>query len=215
MTRRPHSEALTDAHLTLLVRIAQQPHGLLWHPDHMAAGSFARTARRLLTRGLIEQAGEPHSGSGPGDAAEASMVLRITAAGLAAIGITPEPASTTQPTEVPSRYKRQRKRATSESPTKCPPAAAPHSDIQVATALIAQPAPRPGSKRAQLVALLSREQGASLADLMAMTGWLPHTTRAALTGLRQGGFTVCRSVAAEGSSIYRIVSSGPAPTEAA
>lgn len=38
-----------------------------------------------------------------------------------------------------------------------------------------------------VLALLRREQGATLAELVAETGWLPHTTRAALTGLRKKG----------------------------
>jgi DNA-binding IclR family transcriptional regulator len=70
---------------------------------------------------------------------------------------------------------------------------------------VEQPATRrPGSKRARLIELLSREQGATLADLMAVTGWLPHTTRAALTGLRQGGYTIERSTGADHDSVYRI-----------
>jgi len=39
-----------------------------------------------------------------------------------------------------------------------------------------------------VIEMLSRSGGASLADLIAATGWLPHTTRAALTGLRKRGF---------------------------
>jgi len=67
---------------------------------------------------------------------------------------------------------------------------------------------RSGTKRALIVALLSREQGASLSELMATTGWLAHTTRAALTGLRQAGHGIERSKGADGISIYRIASPG-------
>ncbi|MEQ9015745.1 MAG: DUF3489 domain-containing protein [Marinovum algicola] len=51
---------------------------------------------------------------------------------------------------------------------------------------------RSGTKQAVLVALLVREGGATLAELQAATGWLPHTVRAALTGLRKRGFAVER-----------------------
>lgn len=44
--------------------------------------------------------------------------------------------------------------------------------------------PRP-TKTALVLTLLQRDQGATLAELVAATGWLPHTTRAALTGLRK------------------------------
>ena len=48
-------------------------------------------------------------------------------------------------------------------------------------------APRPGSKLDAVTALLGRDTGASVDEIMATTGWLPHTTRAALTGLRKRG----------------------------
>ena len=66
--------------------------------------------------------------------------------------------------------------------------------------------PRSGSKLAEVVALLRRHEGASVAQLMDVTGWLPHTTRAALTGLRKRGTPVVRE-AAEGGSVYRIPAS--------
>jgi Protein of unknown function (DUF3489) len=36
------------------------------------------------------------------------------------------------------------------------------------------------------------------------TGWLPHTTRAALTGLRKRGYAVIRERIGAGDSVYRI-----------
>ncbi|WP_326525546.1 DUF3489 domain-containing protein [Sphingomonas sp.] len=48
------------------------------------------------------------------------------------------------------------------------------------------------SKRDAVIVLLSREGGATIAELIAATGWLPHTTRAALTGLRKQGHDVVR-----------------------
>ena len=54
------------------------------------------------------------------------------------------------------------------------------------------PAPRV-TKASIVVALLERSDGATLAEMIAATGWLPHTTRAALTGLRKKGHAVERS----------------------
>jgi hypothetical protein len=65
-------------------------------------------------------------------------------------------------------------------------------------------APRASSKSAAVLALLQREQGATLADMIATTGWLPHTTRAALTGLRKKGHTLEKSKRGE-QTCYRIV----------
>lgn len=41
------------------------------------------------------------------------------------------------------------------------------------------------SKISQVIAHLERPGGATLAELVEATGWLPHTARAALTGLRK------------------------------
>lgn len=50
--------------------------------------------------------------------------------------------------------------------------------------------PKAESKIARVISLLGRQQGATLADLVEATGWLPHTTRAALTGLRKKGHSI-------------------------
>jgi hypothetical protein len=50
--------------------------------------------------------------------------------------------------------------------------------------------PLPGSKIATVVALLERDEGATLDEMVKATGWLPHTTRAALTGLRKKGRSI-------------------------
>ena len=64
---------------------------------------------------------------------------------------------------------------------------------------------RPGTKQALIAGLLEREQGATLDELIAATGWLPHTTRAALTGLRRKGCTLEKSSREDGKTAYRIV----------
>lgn len=51
---------------------------------------------------------------------------------------------------------------------------------------------QPGKTDA-VTALLRREEGATLAELMTATGWLAHSTRAALTGLRKKGHAIERS----------------------
>lgn len=48
------------------------------------------------------------------------------------------------------------------------------------------------TKAALVVALLQREQGATLDELVVATGWLPHTTRAAMTGLRKKGHAIAK-----------------------
>ena len=49
---------------------------------------------------------------------------------------------------------------------------------------------RPRGKLGVLLDAVSRPEGATLENLSAAAGWLPHTTRAAITRLRQRGFDV-------------------------
>jgi hypothetical protein len=64
--------------------------------------------------------------------------------------------------------------------------------------------PRAGSKLAQVIEHLQRADGATIPNLTEATGWLPHTTRAALTGLRKRGYAVIRERIGAGGSVYRI-----------
>jgi DNA-binding MarR family transcriptional regulator len=68
--------------------------------------------------------------------------------------------------------------------------------------------PKAGTKQAKLVELMARPRGATIPQLQKATGWLPHTTRAALTGLRKRGFDVIRQKQDDGPSVYRIAA-GP------
>src|SRR6266436_99430 len=64
--------------------------------------------------------------------------------------------------------------------------------------------PLASTKRAVLIGMLERPDGASVAELGQRLGWLPHTVRAAITGLRHAGREVTRSKDAEGQSVYRL-----------
>lgn len=48
------------------------------------------------------------------------------------------------------------------------------------------------TKSATVLALLRREQGSTLAELVDATAWQPHTARAVLTGLRKKGHAIER-----------------------
>ena len=76
-------------------------------------------------------------------------------------------------------------------------------DVEVEEPAPADPKPARQSKRAAVIALLVRNDGATRADLIAATDWLPHTTRAALTGLRKKGHVIERGKRG-GETFYRI-----------
>lgn len=63
---------------------------------------------------------------------------------------------------------------------------------------------RSGSKSEAVLALLGRADGASSAELIDATGWLPHSMRAALTGLRKKGHAIERGVRGD-LKVYRLV----------
>ena len=63
-------------------------------------------------------------------------------------------------------------------------------------------APTP-TKRDTILALLTRTDGATLDEMVTATGWLPHTTRAMLTGLRKKGHLLA-SDKVDGVRRYRV-----------
>ncbi|AGI66528.1 hypothetical protein OAN307_c08030 [Octadecabacter antarcticus 307] len=65
------------------------------------------------------------------------------------------------------------------------------------------------TKKAQLIQMLSRKAGGDVAAISEKFGWLPHTTRAALTGLRKAGYEITSLKAGNGKPLrYHIM---PAP----
>lgn len=66
--------------------------------------------------------------------------------------------------------------------------------------------PAAQTKIGKVIALLKRDDGATLDEMVKATAWLPHTTRAALTGLKKKGYAIERSQR-DGASVYRITTS--------
>ena len=65
--------------------------------------------------------------------------------------------------------------------------------------------PRAGTKISNVIDMLGQDSGATIDEIIAITGWLPHTSRAALTGLRKRGYVLVtdRSDRTRGT-VYRI-----------
>lgn len=64
---------------------------------------------------------------------------------------------------------------------------------------------QPNSKASLVLQLLERPEGATVAQLVTSTNWLPHTTRAALTGLKKKGHEVTSSKMDGEERVYRVV----------
>jgi hypothetical protein len=74
-----------------------------------------------------------------------------------------------------------------------------------AAATVPKTSPRPATKKARLIARLQNPRGVDVATLSAEFGWQPHSTRAALTGLRKEGHTIERLPSEPGQpACYRI-----------
>ena len=65
--------------------------------------------------------------------------------------------------------------------------------------------PRQNSKLSQVMLMLSQECGITIDEIAKAMGWLPHTTRATLTGLRKRGVRIIRLTReGERGSSYKI-----------
>jgi len=167
---------LTDTELLLLSAAAQREHLLLVPPTHLNGKSASAVTSKLLRINLIEEIMVQPNQPYWRESEGNRIGFELTPVGLQAIGIAPD--------------------------QDCPDHAAA-GPAQVTNAPVAD-APRDGSKKELVLSLLRREQGATLDDLAAATGWLPHTARAALTGPRQSGHVMTSSKNGAGRNVYRL-----------
>jgi Protein of unknown function (DUF3489) len=181
---------LTDAQLVMLSAAAQRQDLCLTVPEKLKGAILTKVGGKLVKLGLVQEvrakAGTPiwrRDDAG-------SYAVKLTAAGLKAIAV--DDGSEEAIAEAPQKQSK--------------PAAADASGPDIVGERAKSLTPRAGSKLARLIDLLQRFEGATVSNLIEATGWLPHTTRAALTGLRKRGYAVARERADGGDSVYRIAS---------
>ena len=163
---------LTDTQSIILSRAATRPGNLAMPLPEGLAGAAAKMAvTKMIERGWLEEVeanlrrGEPlwrETGDGHG------TTLLATEAGLAAIGIEPVVANT-----VTNLRKAQLKLAPKPEDA---PAASPDPDTPRAVTI------RAGTKQAEIIALIQRPEGASIAEIVEATGWLAHSARGLISG---------------------------------
>jgi Protein of unknown function (DUF3489) len=169
---------LTDTQRLVLSKAAARDDGAGIVPGQITKATAAKVGSSLLARKLMrELRTKPDMPVWREDADGRSISLIITRAGRDAVGV-----------EGP-------KELTGSGNT---------GDEKVGTGPVGS-GPREGSKQALIIAMLSKRNGATLTGLIAATGWLPHTTRAALSGLRKRGFAIERIQSDGKESVYRIV----------
>jgi hypothetical protein len=160
---------LTDTQSLILSRAATRPGNLAMPlPEGLHGAAAQKAVIAMIKRGWLEEVdadlrrGEPlwrETGDGHG------TTLIATEAGLEAIGIEPVAASA-----VASVRK-----------------ANPQPDANPAPTTGETEAPKPvairsGTKQAQIIALLQRPEGASIAEIVEATSWQPHTARGLISG---------------------------------
>jgi hypothetical protein len=180
------SVKLTDAQLVMMSAAAQRKDRCLSAPATIKGAALSKVGVKLAKLGLAREIeAKPGAPVWRRDDAGQGYALKLTAAGLKAIAAD----GSQNAIELSDAPKPEAKNVASADEGGDPARLA---------------APRDGSKLALVIEHLQRADGATLIDLAQATGWLPHTTRAALTGLRKRGYAVIRERIGAGGSVYRI-----------
>jgi hypothetical protein len=185
------SVKLNDAQLVMMSAAVQRKDRCLAPSEMLKGAAVSKVSAKLVKLGLAREV--PAKSGMPiwrRDKAGLALALKLTAAGLKVIAVDEGSELAVESSEAaPPRPFSEAKTIGSQD------------DVGQQTHAVA---PRGGSKLALVIDLLRRADGASIVDLTEATGWLAHTTRAALTGLRKRGYAVVRERAVAGASVYRI-----------
>ena len=155
----------SDTQSLILSRAATRPGNLaLPLPEGLVGAAAKMVVGKMIARGWLEEVeanlrrGEPmwrETGDGHG------TTLIATEAGLEAIGIEPV---------VANAVANVRKAKPKPESVRMPDDAAKPVAI------------RAGTKQAQIIAMLQRPEGATVAEMVEATGWLAHTVRGSISG---------------------------------
>ena len=212
---------LSDTQLIILSAAAQRPDGnVLPLPGSLRGGAATKVVAALLARGLIRE----HIIDSPRMADPAmntiwrnlpepdgrGALLFITAAGADAIGIEPEavPYAFNEGTNSVGEPAAGAPKDADGAPVGAPvkrrgrPRKAAPTGADVAAARKT----REGTKQEQLISMLRRKQGATIAQIVAATGWQPHTVRGAFAGAlkKKLRLTVTSEKVEGGERVYRL-----------
>ena len=158
-------QKLTDTQTIILSAGAQRPDNIAMPlPKGLHGAAAKKSVAAMISRGWLEEVptdlrrGDPlwrETGDGHG------TTLVATEAGLEAIGIEPVAANTVT------------------NPRKARPDPAPTPQSTDAPKPVAV---RAGTKQAQIITLLQRPEGASIGEIVEVTGWAPHSARGMISG---------------------------------
>ena len=194
---------LSDTQLVMLSAAAQRDDRCLTPPEKLKGGVAHKLAVKLLAAGLVTEvkakAGTPVWRRDEQNGR--SYALKLTAAGTRAIAVDPERGEEPTGDEPGPGIELDRSPTLAQAGRTASGLFAEVSPHRLASLR----APRAGTKLAEAVEMLRATEGATITELSEAMGWLQHSTRAVLTGLRKRGYvlTLNRSDELRGSA-YRI-----------
>jgi hypothetical protein len=203
---------LSDTQLVILANASQSFDGnVLPLPGSLRGGAQTKVIGALLKRGLIEE--RTIDSIQPPDASlnrvwrqdddGRAILLYITKAGLAAIGCEPEDADAPDAATDCATDGQDAGTATKDA---TPAEGAPAGDTVADAAEPKERKVRAGTKQAQLIEMLRAPEGASIEEIVAATGWQPHTVRGAIAGAlkKKLGLEVTSDKDEKRGRVYRI-----------
>jgi hypothetical protein len=212
---------LSDTQAIILSAAAQRADGnVLPLPGSLRGGAATKVVAALLARGLIRE----HIIDSPRKADAAmntvwrnlpepdgrGVLLYITAAGAEAIGVEPQtvPYAFNEGTNSAGEPAVGAPTRAGEAPVEAPRKrrGRPRKVAPTGADLAPAPKARDGTKQAQVVAMLRRKEGATIAEIVAATAWASHTVRGFFAGAlkKKLGLTVTSEKVEGGERTYRI-----------
>lgn len=165
---------LTDTQLVILSAAAQRDGGVILPLPKtlkLNAGTTGGVLRSLLRKALIAERTAAQGEKVWREGLDGERVaLAITAAGLKAIGIEPEPTSKLADAQVKAPAPKERKNRARVQDTRPRQAGEQTKGV------------KPGTKMAQLIEMLGRRNGVTIEEITATIGWQAHSIRGAISG---------------------------------
>jgi Protein of unknown function (DUF3489) len=190
---------LTETQRALLRAAIQHDNHLFTFPDGRRLLASRLAAKPMVEAGLAREVRA--RGAAPvwrrDKERQCSFALKLTAAGAKAIAAVADDGEDGLQRTPNRKVKTEPRKGVRTSPRE-----ERIADVQPPASFSS---PRNGTKIDGVLRMLSRPEGATLEALVKATGWLPHTTYAALTGLRKRGYALERSRNEKvGPSVYRL-----------
>jgi hypothetical protein len=201
---------MSEAQRLMLLVAATREDRLVTRPSDARAAAVKTLAGKLIDAGWVKEI-KARNGAPVWrkDAASGeTYALKLTAKGLKAATAMIEAADGESAPSATPAEKKTGALAPRAAPFVGQPAPAPDA-LGSQPSPIQTRAPRPTSKLGRVFDMLAADAGATIGELTTATGWLEHTTRAALTGLRHRGYELSLTRRErEGGSVYRIDARG-------